>query len=265
MEPTGHCPFVGLKQNRAIRFSSPTPEHRCYVGGDPIEIPVDQSEFCLSHNHTQCPLYMGLTPVTTSETTIPLPVTGTAAQPANGFGGWLAGLSPRDRLIYLLMISLLGLILLVYVAAGLQSLSGMPQIGSVPTAQTVAPTQPDISPVVGAILQTAAARTATAAAVSAAPTEPRATPTALPTSTPSPQPTDEPTQPPVYFPPTATLSVSSPIPATSTTAVGSPVVPSSTVAPSVTAAGPSPSVPAASPTAQLQPTLQSLATAQPQT
>jgi spore germination protein GerM len=54
-----HCPYVGLKQNRSIQFSTPTAEHRCYVSGDAMEIPVDQASYCLSQFHTQCPLYMG--------------------------------------------------------------------------------------------------------------------------------------------------------------------------------------------------------------
>jgi len=54
-----HCPYVGLKQNRSIQFSTPTAEHRCYVSGDALEIPVDQASYCLSQFHTQCPLYMG--------------------------------------------------------------------------------------------------------------------------------------------------------------------------------------------------------------
>lgn len=54
-----HCPYVGLKQNRSIQFSTPTAEHRCYVSGDAMDIPVDQASYCLSQFHTQCPLYMG--------------------------------------------------------------------------------------------------------------------------------------------------------------------------------------------------------------
>ena len=54
-----HCPYVGLKQNRSIQFSTPTVEHRCYVSGDALDIPVDQASYCLSQFHTQCPLYMG--------------------------------------------------------------------------------------------------------------------------------------------------------------------------------------------------------------
>lgn len=38
VEPSGHCPYLGLKQNQAIRFASPTPEHRCYAAGQAQEI-----------------------------------------------------------------------------------------------------------------------------------------------------------------------------------------------------------------------------------
>lgn len=58
-EGAPHCPFIGLKQNRAIRFSTPTAEHRCYINGEATEVPVDQASYCLSPFHTQCPLYMG--------------------------------------------------------------------------------------------------------------------------------------------------------------------------------------------------------------
>ncbi len=54
-----HCPYVGLRQNKSIQFSTPTAEHRCYVSGDALDIPVDQASYCLSQFHTQCPLYMG--------------------------------------------------------------------------------------------------------------------------------------------------------------------------------------------------------------
>src|SRR3954467_15295453 len=97
-EPNGPCPSLGLKQNRAIRFASPTPEHRCYVSGEPLEIPVDQASYCLSQGHVHCPLYMGLTVPTTSDT--PTVVGGALVVPAGGVRGWLTTLSPRDRAIY---------------------------------------------------------------------------------------------------------------------------------------------------------------------
>lgn len=265
MEPTGHCPFVGLKQNRAIRFSSPTPEHRCYVGGDPIEIPVDQTSYCLSRNHTQCPLYMGLTQVTTPEVpppVVPVPVPVPAAQ--TGMRAWLTSLPPRDRVVYLSMIALLVLILGVYIVVGLQSLSGMPIIGSAGTATPAeAPTAVAIQPTATA-LQHSATRVA-------------ATPTNLPTSTPSARPTVEPTKAPIYFPPTATIALptttaippsqtaqlptitalpATAIPATAIPATARPNQPVATTRPRATA------VP--KPTAQPQPTAQAVPTAIPQ-
>ncbi len=196
MEPTGHCPFVGLKQNRAIRFSSPTPEHRCYVQGDPIEIPVDQELFCLSRNHTQCPLYMGSSVPTTA---IPLVPVATPL-PASGLRGWMASLAPRDRLVYALMLVMLALVVAIYVIVGLQSLTGMPPIGGLPTALPGQSPQPP-----AATTSIAQAPTGEPSANPSA-TAPAATPTSLPTSTASPQPTDEPTRAPVYFPPTLTTA-----------------------------------------------------------
>ncbi|HZG67176.1 MAG TPA: hypothetical protein VEZ12_10560, partial [Herpetosiphonaceae bacterium] len=59
MNEPAHCPFLGLRQNRAIRFAAPTPEHRCFRNGMPDEIPVDQRGYCLSPQHRTCPLYTG--------------------------------------------------------------------------------------------------------------------------------------------------------------------------------------------------------------
>ncbi|PMP84560.1 MAG: hypothetical protein C0183_05985, partial [Roseiflexus castenholzii] len=139
-EPTptgpGYCPYLGLKQNRAIRFSSPTPEHRCYVSGEPVDIPVDQSAFCLSRNHVQCPLYMGLTlpsiPATVSSS-------GATTTAPGGLRGWLRTLSPRDRAIYALMLGMLALIVLVYAIAGWQALTGTAPVTGAPSPITVAP------------------------------------------------------------------------------------------------------------------------------
>nr|HRC76532.1 hypothetical protein [Kouleothrix sp.] len=130
-EPTGHCPYLGLKQNRAIRFASPTAEHRCYISGEPREIPVDQAGFCLSQGHVQCPLYMGLTVPSTNDPTLVLAPTRTP-----GLRGWFAALSPRDRLIYSLMLGMLAVIIGIYLLVGVQTLlrrSGLPQIGQAPT------------------------------------------------------------------------------------------------------------------------------------
>src|SRR6185503_17868801 len=111
-EPTGHCPYLGLKQNRAIRFASPTPEHRCFVSGEPLEIPVDQASYCLAQGHVHCPLYMGLTVPTTSDTSTAIGgivTAGALVAPAGGMRGWLGTLSPRDRAIYTIMISMLAI------------------------------------------------------------------------------------------------------------------------------------------------------------
>src|SRR5512138_5085 len=120
VEPTGHCPYLGLKQNRAIRFASPTPEHRCYISGEPLEIPVDQASYCLSQGHIHCPLYMGLTIPTTSDATAVL--ASAAAVSPSGLRGWYATLSPRDRTVYAIMLAMLAIIVAIYLFVGLQSL-----------------------------------------------------------------------------------------------------------------------------------------------
>ncbi|HMO56314.1 MAG TPA: GerMN domain-containing protein [Roseiflexaceae bacterium] len=202
-EPTGHCPYLGLKQNRAIRFSTPTLEHRCFVGGDPIEIPVDQSSYCLSSKHIQCPLYMGLSaPTTPTLRPTPMPVT---LQPG-GLRGWLATLSPRDRTIYAIMIGILSLITMIYLVVGLQSLLGIESVAAVPTPTSVPP---------------AATATATTPAAPPTATIPPATPTSLPTGTSEPVPTNSPTQAAIIILPTL-VTTDTPIPPTATGVVVPP-------------------------------------------
>ncbi|MDQ2997692.1 MAG: hypothetical protein M3R61_11625, partial [Chloroflexota bacterium] len=124
-ELNGHCPYLGLKQNRAIRFASPTPEHRCFVSGEPLEIPVDQSSYCLAQGHVHCPLYMGLSVPTTSDALTAIGGIATAGAlvvPASGMRGWLGTLSARDRAIYAIMISMLAIIVAIYLFVGLQTL-----------------------------------------------------------------------------------------------------------------------------------------------
>src|SRR5262245_45072574 len=175
-EPTSHCPYLGLKQNRAIRFASPTPEHRCYVSGEPLDIPVDQATYCLSQGHVHCPLYMGLSLPTTDDAATVV-AGGATAETQSGLRGWYASLSPRDRVIYALMLGMLALIVAIYLFAGLRAfLSGNSGGTSVRLTATPAATA-------GTTVQPAAVVATTA------PTE-LPTPTSLPSSTPEPQPTD---------------------------------------------------------------------------
>src|SRR5262245_13563303 len=134
VEQSGHCPYLGLKQNRAIRFASPTPEHRCYVTGDPQEIPVDQAEYCLSSGHVRCPLYMGLGVPTTSIGGGSAATLSAQPMPRNWLVGWLASLSLRDRLIYGALLALLLLIVGIYAVASAQLF--LPAVGAEPTVTT---------------------------------------------------------------------------------------------------------------------------------
>ncbi len=130
VEPSGHCPYLGLKQNQAIRFASPTPEHRCYAAGQAQEIPQIepdyQSRYCLSDSHVRCPLYMGM-PLPTTSTPLaataqasasPAVLTPVSASPAVGLRAWLADRSPRDRFIYSVLLAVLVLILVGYAFGG---------------------------------------------------------------------------------------------------------------------------------------------------
>lgn len=217
VEPTGHCPYLGLKQNRAIRFASPTPEHRCYVSGEPIEIPVDQSSYCLSQGHVHCPLYMGLSMPTTSDTTTR--VEGMAAVSAGGLRGWLSTLSPRDRAIYASMLGMLALIVAIYLFAGLQTIfgrtSGVSATTATPAPATLAPTEVPTAP----------------------PTAIPPTPTNLPTSTPSPRPTTEPTKAPVIIVPTVPPTLAPTVPPTLAPTVPPTLAPTSAAAPTKAPAG----------------------------
>jgi hypothetical protein len=199
VEQTGHCPYLGLKQNQAIRFASPTPEHRCYAAGQAQEIPLVQpdyqSAYCLSPGHIKCPLYTGSglpsTPVLATEHRLE-----PALATAGGLKGWLSGLPLRDRLIYLLLLALLGFILTAYAVAGVGLLRG------------------DSLPFGGFGLGGPPPSTATAASPSPEPTrtptdKPTAQPTAKPTATRSPSATPG-TSPTPKVTATATVTATDP-------------------------------------------------------
>jgi hypothetical protein len=186
VEPTSHCPYLGLKQNQAIRFASPTPEHRCYAAGLAQEIPLTpadyQHHYCLSPNHVRCPLYTGSG---LASTLIPAPVpqprrTGSTG----GVSNWLAGLPLRDRMIYLGLLILLGLILIAYALAGLGLLQNGTLFGS-PDRPTVPgsgePTLIGITQIATPVPATGATATATSTATAAAPATATPTVEILPT------------------------------------------------------------------------------------
>lgn len=216
-EPTGHCPYVGLKQNRAIRFAAPTPEHRCYVTGEPIEIPVDQAQFCLSPGHIHCPLYTG-SGLATMDTVGAVDDYAATAPPA-GMSGWISTLSPRDRAIYMLMLGLLALIALVAIVAGLRVLAPASG-GSAGQPTRVPSTEPTPVGIAGA--------------ATAMPTAVLPTPTDLPTSTPRVLPTETATQAMIFPPTQQPASATAPGVSAPATSVPASSVPTS--APSATPA-----------------------------
>jgi hypothetical protein len=202
VEPTGHCPYLGLKQNQAIRFASPTSEHRCYAAGQAQEIPTFepnyQTAYCLSPNHIRCPLYTGSgLPSTPAAPPIRLEP---AVAPAGGVRSWFSGLAPRDRAIYGFLVALLGVILLFYAIAGISLARNGALFGEGPPPPTLAPTAdqgqlpgaPSPSP------EPPPSATATA--------EPEPSATSRPTRTPAPTRTRAPerTPSPTPEPPTAT-------------------------------------------------------------
>ncbi|MGB9739989.1 MAG: hypothetical protein ACPL7F_16800, partial [Chloroflexus sp.] len=150
-EPSGHCPYLGLKQNQAIRFASPTPEHRCYAAGQAQEIPQVEPDYqvryCLSASHVRCPLYMGMPFPTTSTsavpsmTTSPAAVAPSATTEASGLQAWLADLNPRDQLIYSSLLIVLVVVLIGYAFGGIAFVSSL----LLPTGEPNG-TQPAVSP-----------------------------------------------------------------------------------------------------------------------
>ncbi len=185
VDSPNHCPHLGLKQNRAIRFATATPEHRCYVSGEAQEIPVEQDDYCLSHNHVHCPLYMGLSIPSISERDFLQHATFSQ----DGVWSWFTALSLRDRIIYSVLIVVLLIIIGIYIATALQVLLGNDTATNQPTyvASTMTATNSsEPSPI--ADKPSTATDTATPAATDTA--TPAATDTATPrkTSTATPTP-----------------------------------------------------------------------------
>lgn len=200
-----HCPHLGLKHTRSIRFSSPTPEHRCYIFGEPQPIYVDQRTFCLGERYPECPRFAGQE----SPPAAVLRATPAAAGRRGGLVGFWQQLSKRDRAIYLSLLGLLVLILAVYgVILAVGAFRG--------AAGTVTPTALAMVSPTGVVVPTA---TWTPVVPTGAPTSAPTTvpPTAAPTVTPLPSWTPV---PPTSPPPTAT-----PRPTSPPTATPIPVVP----------------------------------------
>lgn len=132
MNDRSHCPYLGLRQNRAIRFASPTAEHRCYVNGEAQDIPVDQRTHCLSINHRACPLYTGEWSATTAGG---VASAAAIALPRRGARGRLAG---RELAFYLIATGLALSIIVVWLGIGyLVNQSATPPVADVPATETV--------------------------------------------------------------------------------------------------------------------------------
>ena len=66
-----YCPYLGLRHNRGLCLSSPTPEHRCYTQAEGVAIAVDQGTYCLSPLHTMCPLFQAQSEAPVAEPGLP--------------------------------------------------------------------------------------------------------------------------------------------------------------------------------------------------
>jgi hypothetical protein len=268
VEPSGHCPYLGLKQNQAIRFASPTPEHRCYVSGQAQDIPLlqpdYQEQFCLSSAHVRCPLYTG----SGLPSTAVVGGAAAAAQPLtpNGAPGWFATLPVRDRLIYGVMIALLVAILGATIYAGLALLGAIGDVnGGMPPRPPSATAEPIVVPPPPA---TATAEAATPTSTGSPTAEPSPTAPASATTEPTATPTDQPTATPTAAPPTATPTIFIFIPPTPTNTPAPllPVTPEPTATPEPTEPAPPPTEPAPPPTVEPtpEPTLEPQPTVTPE-
>jgi hypothetical protein len=224
VEQTGHCPYLGLKQNQAIRFASPTPEHRCYAAGQAQEIPGYepnyQSVYCLSANHVKCPLYTGRGLPSTPTPPVTAPRLEPALAQAGGLRGWLSGLPLRDRAIYALLLSLLALIFVIYAVAGVGLLSTGSIFGNgTPPIASPEPTS-DGGLLPGGTPSPTPSPTPEPVTATTEPTDEPATATSRPTATPRPSPR-----------PTRTIS---PTPRATSTETALPTIEAITWTPSAT-------------------------------
>ncbi len=203
VEPSGHCPYLGLKQNQAIRFASPTPEHRCYAAGQAQEIPQFESDYqaryCLSANHVRCPLYMGMPVPTTSASPPALTSAPAVAAPTSELRSWLDDLSARDRFIYSSLLGVLVIALIGY------ALGGVAFVGSLLNSAPAAPTLPIIDATETVTFASPTAPTQAATATPTASATPAPSPTVMPSPTATPYElipvTNTPTVPIVIPPP----------------------------------------------------------------
>jgi hypothetical protein len=122
---TVHCPHLGLKGNPKKFFETPSPMHRCYSGGAPLEIPVSQENVCLSHDHTRCPLYRE----------------PARSEPSGGVRGMFEKIPAADRTMYATIVAALVVIIIIYAVtefSAFQNLSLTPD--PAPITPNVAPT-----------------------------------------------------------------------------------------------------------------------------
>ena len=55
------CPFLGLADDRASRFSYPEVAHRCFAAGHPTSVSTEhQSAFCFAQRYPACPRFVEL-------------------------------------------------------------------------------------------------------------------------------------------------------------------------------------------------------------
>ncbi len=181
------CPHLGLKHTRSIRFSSPTPEHRCYIFGEPLPIYVDQRTYCLGERYVECPRFTGQE---SPPAAAPIP-SRAAARPPSRLATFWGRLGRRDRILYLVLAGLLVAILATYGILVLVLWGPVPAPTATPTAvATATPT---------AVVPTS---TPTSTPRPTATPSPRPTLTPFPTKTPIP-PTETP--PPPTAPPVAVV------------------------------------------------------------
>ncbi len=211
--PARTCPFLGLRHTRNIRFSSPTPEHRCYVSGEAQEVDAGhQEQFCLSSRYEACPLYRRFVGSREEEAAAegekappsPPPRPRRLTPSEEGRGAWFRRLSPRQRFLYGALVAAILFVLGLY-ALGFYRLIQRRGGGPTPTP-AVAQATPTPAGAAGSLLPTP-----TPTPVPPTPTPTPLQPTATPTPTPiPPTPTFTPT--PTPRPPTPTPTPAAAVP-----------------------------------------------------
>ena len=196
--PPGSCPFLGLPDDPATRFSFPSTDHRCWAAGRPRSVDVaHQGVYCLSATHPECSRYKDA--VTAGHPGAPVPealgVILERVQAQDGAPGGQEGRPPRrrDRRRVVAVVVVAGVVLAgAAYAGGLAIADRARQGGAGAAGPTLAAGSPSTAPVASPTptpSPTPVPATPTPSAMPSATPSPTPVPSAEPTRTPKPVPT----------------------------------------------------------------------------